>query len=121
MSRAILSFLQKKAYWLFWMRFSSSKATCCHSDAAVETSLEESCLNPDNVKTRFAKRFTLSVIGQIYAQPLVVSNIQIQGKSRNALYVATMENWVYAFDADGDSRDSDGIPQPLWSTHLGPP
>ncbi len=84
--------------------------------------LDETCLTPDNVNARtFGKIFTLSVRGQIYAQPLVVTNIEIQGKARNALYVATMENWVYAFDADGGNRDENGIPQPLWSRPLGPP
>ena len=40
------------------------------------------------------------VEGRIYAQPLYVPGITIAGKIRNVVYVATMHNWVYAFDAD---------------------
>jgi len=83
--------------------------------------LEETCLTPDNVNAgTFGKLFTLSVRGQIYAQPLIVTNIEIQGRTRNVLYVATMENWVYAFDADGN-LDSMGNRELLWEKPLGPP
>jgi len=84
--------------------------------------LQETCLTPANVKaSSFGKLFTLHVTGQVYAQPLMITDIEIKGKKRNALYVATMENWVYAFDADGANRDKNGVPQPLWSKWLGPP
>jgi len=84
--------------------------------------LDETCLTPGNVNAKtFGKLFTLSVTGQVYAQPLIVTNFEIQGQTRNVLYVATMENWVYAFDADGGNRDEFGVPRPLWSQQLGPP
>jgi hypothetical protein len=91
--------------------------------------LNETCLNWDNVNsTMFGKLFTLSVRGQVYAQPLIVTNYQIHNAVRNAeevhnvVFIATMENWVYAFDADGGNTDTPGgSPRPLWSTELGPP
>jgi hypothetical protein len=83
--------------------------------------LDETCLTPDNVNAKtFGKLFTLRVTGQVYAQPLIVTNLEVQGQTRNVLYVATMENWVYAFDADG-TVDSLGNRNPIWSKTLGPP
>ena len=40
------------------------------------------------------------VDGSVYAQPLYVSNVQIGGILRNVLFVATMNDKVYAFDAN---------------------
>jgi len=57
------------------------------------------------------------VNGQIYAQPLVVSGIEIPGRGlHDVVYVATMENDVYAFDAT--NADEDHF---LWKTKLGKP
>jgi hypothetical protein len=55
------------------------------------------------------------VDGQIYAQPLVVSGLVVGGVRRNAVFVATMRNMVYAFDADKAER------APLWQVNLGTP
>lgn len=84
--------------------------------------LEETCLTPDNVHAQtFGKLFTFAVTGQVYAQPLIVTNLEVGGRRHNVVYIATMENWVYAFDADGNNRDPDGVQQPYWSVRLGPP
>jgi hypothetical protein len=93
-----------------------------NNNSRTGANLEETCLTPTNVNAAsFGKLFTLSVTGQVYAQPLVVTNLEIRGSAHNVVYVATMENWVYAFDADGLHRDGDGIPRPYWSRSLGPP
>jgi hypothetical protein len=81
--------------------------------------LNETCLTPANVKSGFGKLFSLSVQGQVYAQPLIVANLEIRGNKRNVLYVATMENWVYAFDADG-RLDANGDREMFWKKPLGP-
>jgi hypothetical protein len=47
----------------------------------------------------FGKKFDLPVDGQVYAQPLVVSNISIGGVLHSVLVVATEHDSVYAFDA----------------------
>ncbi len=62
----------------------------------------------------FGKRFAYEVEGKIYAQPLVVSGITIRGSTRNVVYVATMSNMVYAFDAD-DFRSTGSL---LWVRRL---
>lgn len=88
--------------------------------------LQETCLTWDNVNT-IQKLFTLNVQGQVYAQPLVRTNFQIlnQGagiiETHNVVFLATMENWVYAYDADGGNKDPNGIPQSYWKIHLGLP
>jgi outer membrane protein assembly factor BamB len=79
--------------------------------------LNEHIFNTSNVNQKqFAKLFVRPVDGHIYAQPLYLSNIQFPDlKFHNVVYVATMHNTVYAFDAD-DPKAS----QPLWSVNLGP-
>jgi len=89
-----------------------------HNDPArTGANLDETNLTPALVKTSFGKLFSRHVNGQIYAQPLVVSGVRIPGKStNNVVYVATMENDVYAFDADDPEQD-----RYLWKTKLGAP
>jgi len=48
----------------------------------------------------FAKLASCPVDGQIYAQPLYVANLAINGQAHNVVYVVTEHDSVYAFDAD---------------------
>jgi outer membrane protein assembly factor BamB len=67
--------------------------------------LRESILTLDNVNPhRFGKIFDLQVDGQVYAQPLVVSDIEIKGKRRNLVVIATEHNTLYAFDRDNGTE-----------------
>jgi hypothetical protein len=76
--------------------------------------LTETTLKPANVRPgQFGKLFTRKVKGQIYAQPLVVPQLMINGKRRNVVFVATMGDHLYAFDAD----DPDAT-QPLWERNF---
>lgn len=79
--------------------------------------LQEMSLSTSNVNpTRFGKLFARAVDGQIYAQPLYVSNLEIPGQgAHNVIFVATEHNSVYAFDADDPNQ-----PEPLWKINLGP-
>jgi predicted nucleic-acid-binding Zn-ribbon protein len=76
----------------------------------------EKTLKPNNVNRRtFGIAFTRQVVGQIWGQPLYVHGV---GK-HNVVYVATSENYVYAFDAD-DMSTNEQTP-PLHSIQLGKP
>ena len=73
-------------------------------------------LNTGNVnQSQFGLKHTYSVDGQIYAQPLYVPNLTVNGGQHNVVFVATQNDTVYAFDADGLSTSA------LWSTSLGTP
>jgi hypothetical protein len=89
-----------------------------HNDVSrTGANLKETSLNTFNVKVnQFGKLFERLVDGQIYAQPLYVSNLSIPNQgSHNVVYVATMHNSVYAFDADNPNAST-----PLWQRNLGP-
>src|SRR5579871_1110120 len=73
--------------------------------------LNESILTPSNVNvSTFGKLFTYSVSGDVFAQPLYVSGLSIAGGTHNVVYIATMNDRVYAFDADSNTT--------LWSVNL---
>jgi len=61
----------------------------------------ETLLTTSNVDAQhFGKVFTLPVDDQVYAQPLVAGKINIGNSVHNVVYVATVNNTVYAFDGD---------------------
>jgi hypothetical protein len=72
----------------------------------------EKILTPLNVNsTQFGKLFSLAVDGQLYAQPLYLENVSINGAAHNVVIVATENDSVYAFDADSAGN-------PLWKASL---
>src|SRR5436189_646908 len=62
----------------------------------TETALTTSNVNLQEV----GKVFTLPVDGEVYAQPLVIGHLSIGGGNHNVVYVATINNTLYAFDGD---------------------
>jgi hypothetical protein len=64
--------------------------------------LKETALNIYDVNTnQFGLLASLPVDDQIYAQPLVMTNVNIPGKgTHNLVIVATVNDSVYAYDAD---------------------
>lgn len=76
--------------------------------------LTESILNVSNVKPEtFGRLFSYSVDGAVLGQPLVASGVSVlNGGTRDVVYVTTVNNSVYAFDAQGGSGS------PLWQVAL---
>lgn len=72
--------------------------------------LQEIALSPATInKSGFGKVFSYAVDGDIYAQPLYVSNLLLPNLgTRNVVFVATEHDSIYAFDADGIGSN------PIW-------
>jgi len=67
----------------------------------TQANLQETILTPQEINpTNFGKLFTVPTNGEIYAQPLYVSNLSIGGGTHNVVFVADTFNYVYAIDAD---------------------
>jgi hypothetical protein len=79
--------------------------------------LNETLLNTSNVNfNQFGKLFSYTVDMDIYTQPLYVPGVVIQGKgTHNVVYVATMNDSVYAFDADNNTGANS---LPLWKANF---
>ncbi len=78
----------------------------------------ETTLTPANVAPQtFGKLFTYLVDGYAYAEPLLMSNVTINGSVHNVLYVATENDSVYAFDADTYGTGANAG-KPLWQVSL---
>ncbi|GCE18892.1 hypothetical protein [Dictyobacter kobayashii] len=72
----------------------------------------ETTLHTGNVSVnQFGKRVTYPVDGQVYAEPLYLPNITINGTSHNVVFVETEHDSIYAFDADQTTPTA-----PLWQT-----
>src|SRR5215469_8358871 len=83
-----------------------AQTTAQYDNARTGATVHETILTPAKVKAGFGRIATLSVDGDVYAQPLV-----FQGK----VVVATENNSVYAFDATTLSTT------PAWRVNLGTP
>jgi hypothetical protein len=119
--------------WLLAAGGEGSRAACTQStDPCVLTyhnnnmrdgvNPNELILTPSNIvntKTRrqFGRLFTtVNLDGEIYAQPLFMYNVTINGVAhRNAVFVATEGDSVYAFDA---ASETGSTPDPLWQKLL---
>jgi hypothetical protein len=86
-----------------------------HNDnARTGQNTTETTLTLANVNTtQFAKLHSVSVDGYVYAQPLVMTNVSISGGTHTVVYVATMNDSLYAIDANNGSV--------LWQLSLIPP
>ena len=81
--------------------------------SATGANPHEATLTVANVKpATFGKLWSYYVDGAVFAQPLYVPGVPIPARgARNVLYLATMNDRVYAFDADRPGP-------PLWMRNL---
>ncbi|HEX4644585.1 MAG TPA: hypothetical protein VH598_03160, partial [Verrucomicrobiae bacterium] len=90
-----------------------------HNDLArTGANLAETVLNVNNVNTnQFGLVFTRAVDDQIYAQPLIMTNVNLGTNGiHNVVIVATVNDSIYAFDADNPL-----VSAPYWHvSFLGP-
>lgn len=89
--------------------------TANYDNNRTSANLGEFVLNKSNVNpNQFGKLYTLATDGEVYAQPLFVRGVALPGGTKNVLYVATMNNSVYAYDADSASSTA-----PIWKRNFG--
>src|SRR5579862_1928939 len=84
-----------------------------HNDnARTGQNTAEKILNTTNVNTaQFGKLFAMPSDGQVYAQPLHVPGVTINGTVHNVVIIATENDSVYAYDADSSGA-------PLWKASM---
>lgn len=81
--------------------------------------LNETTLNAHNISTNtFGLLYIRPVDDQVYSQPLIMTNVTVLGHgSRNLLIVTTVNDSIYAFDADDPT-----VTQPYWKdSFISPP
>jgi hypothetical protein len=89
-----------------------------HNDnARTGANLHETVLTPANVnQAGFGMLFKRVVDDQLYTQPLVVTGAQVNGGMHDLVYVTTVNNSVYAFDANDAMAK-----EPVWHVNFGTP
>lgn len=89
--------------------------TVSYDNNRTSANLGEAILTPTNVASSLSRLGSFAVDGYIYAQPLFVGQVTLAtGSTHDLLIVATMNNSVFAFDANNPSAAA------LWSVNLGP-
>jgi hypothetical protein len=81
--------------------WSASVLTQHNDNTRAGINNHEKILTTANVNTtQFGKLFTLSVDDEVYSQPLVFSNLAIGTGKHNVVFIATVNNTIYAFDGN---------------------
>lgn len=96
----------------------SAVLTFHNDDARDGAYLDEVTLTPSNVNpTQFGKVMSYPVDAQVYAQPLYLPQLNINGGVHDVVFIATQKNSLYAFDADA----STGSGTTFWHVNFGQP
>ena len=82
----------------------------------TNANLLETQLRPGNITSdAFGKLGAFPVDGQVYGQPLYASGVTVPGRGKlNLLFITTMHNSIYAYDAD-----SLAVPSLVWRVNVG--
>ena len=93
--------------------FGQTSVLTQHNDnARTGQNTSETILNTSNVNVnQFGKLFAMPADGQVYAQPLYVPGVTINGGIHNVVIIATENDTVYAYDADSSAA-------PLWKVSM---
>jgi hypothetical protein len=95
-----------------WGQTGANVTTYHNDNARSGANMNETILTPANVVVvKFGKLFTLHVDGVVFAQPLYMSGLTVNGATHNVVLVATENNSVYAFDGDVGGA-------PLWHVNF---
>lgn len=82
-----------------------------------ESALTTTSVNP----AHFGKLFSLAVDDEVYSQPLIVGNLAIDSGIHNVVFIATVNNSIYAYDGDNGTLywkknyTASGMRPPNWS------
>ena len=89
-----------------------------HNDLArTGANLHETILTPENVnKDQFGMLWKRPVDDQLYTQPLVLTDVHVGGGWHDLVFVTTVNNSVYAFDANARNEKD-----PYWHVNFGTP
>src|ERR1700752_3760498 len=83
-----------------------------NNNARTGQNTSETILNTANVNVnQFGKLFAMPADGQIYAQPLYIPGVTVNGGVHNVVILATENDTVYAYDADSSGA-------PLWKASM---
>lgn len=106
-----------------WAFGQASVTTNRHDNTRTGLNSQETILTPANVnKSQFGRLYGRSVDGFIVGQPLYLPNVNIVGGIHNGIhnvvFVATLHDSVYAFDADHNTGSNAA---PLWHRNFTDP
>ena len=98
--------------------FAQVSVTTQHNDPGrTGTNLQEKTLTPQNVDSHhFGMLFKRVLDDHVYGQPLIVKDVKIDGGTHDVVYLTTVNNSVYAFDANDADQAA-----PLWHVNFGTP
>lgn len=98
--------------------------TTNHNDLSrTGANTRETVLTPSNVSVAgFGLLAKFSVDDQVYSQPLVVTDVTVKDASfgtgtHDLVFITTVNNSVYAFDANGTESNA----KPIWHVNFGAP
>jgi hypothetical protein len=88
-----------------------------NNNSRTGENLHETILTPATVNTtHFGMLFKRVLDDQLYTQPLIVTGVQVGGGTHDIVYVTTVNNSVYAFDANDPAATA-----PIWHVNFGTP